>query len=146
MKISDREILEMNDDEQGLFTISVVAGILGEHPETLRVWERNGLIEPDRTKYQRLYTNNDIARLKFIKYLIDEKGFNVASVSHLLKMYPCYYRGVICNGGGYIGNDNINNSKPCWKKNGAYCLKITDKSEMCCCCKRNKDKINKEDN
>ena len=62
----------MFDEDQGLYTIGTVAELLGEHPETLRVWERNDLIRPDRTGYQRKYSGNDVRRLKFIKYLMNE--------------------------------------------------------------------------
>lgn len=126
----------MLDDNQSLYSISVIADLIGEHPETLRVWERNRLIQPDRSSYQRRYTNNDLRRLQFIKYMIDEKGFNVASLNHLLSMYPCWYR-VNC-GGGKNNTADINQNKPCWKSRDTYCVKVTDKADMCCCCKRDK--------
>lgn len=123
----------MIDDNKALYSISVVADIIGEHPETLRVWERNGLIKPDRTQYQRKYTNNDLKRLQFIKYLIDEKGFNIASINHLLQMYPCWYK-IRCSGGMEKGQKGANTSRPCWKKLGTYCFKVTDKADLCCSC------------
>lgn len=56
----------MFDEDQGLYTIGTVSELLEEHPETLRVWERNDLIRPDRKGYQRKYSNNDVLRLKFV--------------------------------------------------------------------------------
>jgi MerR family transcriptional regulator/heat shock protein HspR len=64
----------MFDDDKGLYTIGTVSKLIGEHPETLRVWERNGLLQPDREGYQRKYSNNDLRRLKFIIYLMHEKA------------------------------------------------------------------------
>ena len=132
------------DEERGLYPISVIADIIGEHPETLRVWERNGLITPDRSGYQRRYSAGDMKRLQFIKYMIDEKGFNVASLSHLLNMYPCWYK-VGCKGGMKKGCKGINSTRPCWKEQDTYCIKVADKADMCCCCIRedNKDNNNK---
>lgn len=130
------------DDNKALYSISVIAELINEHPETLRVWERNGLIQPDRSGYQRRYSNNDIKRLNFIKHLIDDKGFNVASCYHVLNMYPCWYN-INCEGGKNESYEDINQYKPCWKKKDTYCIKISDKSEMCCCCKK-LEKINKQ--
>ena len=72
--------------------------MIGEHPETLRVWERNDLLRPDREGYQRKYSNNDVKRLKFIKYLMHEKGLNIAGVKQLTSMYSCWYKRN-CKGG-----------------------------------------------
>ena len=88
----------MTKDDKALYPIGEIAELIGEHPETLRVWEKCGLIRPDRSGYQRRYSRNDLLRLSFIKYLIDEKGFNTASVKHLLLMYPCWYK-IGCEGG-----------------------------------------------
>lgn len=130
-------VIKMFNDDKSLYSIGVVADILGEHPETLRVWEKNGLIKPDRSSYQRKYTTNDIKRLQFIKYLIDEKGFNVASLAHLISMYPCYYNYNCLGGDKPCNNKKVNTHKPCWKSQGCYCVKIYDKSDMCCMCKKN---------
>ena len=121
----------MFSDDEALYTIGTVSKIIGEHPETLRVWERNNLIKPERTGYQRKYNNNDVKRLKFIKYMIDEKGLNIAGVKQITSMYSCWYKRN-CNGGAYKNSvTSINESKPCWKNEGTYCLIATDKAELC---------------
>ena len=124
----------MMDENRSLYTIGVVADLIGEHPETLRVWERNNLVQPDRSRYQRRYSNNDIKRLKFIKFLLDVKGLNIAGVRQLTSMYPCWYR-ENCGGGGKPGGGQaVNHTKPCWKMENAYCIRASDKSEMCGAC------------
>lgn len=124
----------MFDEDKGLYTIGTVAQLIGEHPETLRVWEKNNLLRPDREGYQRKYSNNDLKRLKFIKYLIDEKGLNIAGVKHLTSMYSCWYK-QNCKGGAYKNaSKDVNESKQCWKMEGTYCLLATDKAEMCNSC------------
>lgn len=124
----------MLDDEKGLYTIGTVAELLREHPETLRVWERNGLICPDRNGYQRKYSNNDLKRLRFIKYLMDGKGLNIAGVRQVVSMYSCWYQRFCRGGAARNSKIPVNESKPCWKEEGTFCLKPSDKSEICSSC------------
>lgn len=124
----------MFDEDTAVYTIGTVARFICEHPETLRVWEKNDLIKPDRRSYQRKYTNNDLKRLKFIKYLLDEKGLNLAGAKHIISMYPCWYN-KDCKGGALKNSSAmVNESKLCWKKENTYCLIISDKSEICNSC------------
>lgn len=68
-----------------LIFISTAARMLGMHPQTLRKYERLGLIQPARTLgSMRLYSRDEIARLKFIKRLVDDRGVNLAGVQQLL--------------------------------------------------------------
>jgi MerR family transcriptional regulator/heat shock protein HspR len=121
-------------EDQGVYTIGTVARLLKEHPETLRVWERHGLIRPDRRSYQRKYSNQDLKRLAFIKHLLDDKGLNLAGVKHIISMYPCWYK-KNCSGGARKNSSvRVNESKACWKQEGTYCLVAGDKAEMCSSC------------
>jgi MerR family transcriptional regulator/heat shock protein HspR len=52
--------------DKSLYAIGVVSEILDVHPETIRVWERRGLIQPSRRGGKRLYSDNDLKRLRFI--------------------------------------------------------------------------------
>lgn len=124
----------MFDEDQGLYTIGTVAELIGEHPETLRVWERNDLLRPNREGFQRKYSTNDVKRLTFIKRLMDEKGLNIAGVKQVTSMYSCWYKRN-CSGGATRNSPTpVNESKPCWKMEGTYCLVASDKSEMCNSC------------
>ena len=68
-----------------LIFISMAARQLGMHPQTLRKYERLGLIEPTRTiGSMRLYSHEQIQRLRLIKRLVDEFGINLAGVQQLL--------------------------------------------------------------
>jgi MerR family transcriptional regulator/heat shock protein HspR len=71
---------------QGLYIISVAAQILEMHPQTLRKYERVGFIEPPRLGTLRLYSEDDIARLRLIKYLVDELGLNLSGVQLALRL------------------------------------------------------------
>jgi MerR family transcriptional regulator, heat shock protein HspR len=75
----------MDDDD--LFFISMAARHLGMHPQTLRKYERLGLVRPTRTIGSvRVYTRDEIERLRAIKYLVDELGINLAGVQRLLSV------------------------------------------------------------
>lgn len=69
------------------FVISVATVMVGVHPQTLRQYERVGLIEPKRTSgRQRLYSQADIDRLRQVQRLVNELGVNLAGVDIILRM------------------------------------------------------------
>jgi MerR family transcriptional regulator/heat shock protein HspR len=73
--------------EQDLYFISVAARMLGMHPQTLRKYERLGLVQPTRTiGSMRLYSRDELERLKLIKRLVDDAGINLAGVQRLLSI------------------------------------------------------------
>jgi MerR family transcriptional regulator, heat shock protein HspR len=75
------------EDEADVFFISVAAQMLGMHPQTLRKYERLGLVQPTRTiGSMRLYSREELERLRLIKYLVDEAGINLAGVQRLLSI------------------------------------------------------------
>jgi MerR family transcriptional regulator/heat shock protein HspR len=75
------------DVEQDLFFISMAARMLGMHPQTLRKYERLGLITPSRTiGSMRVYSRDELDRLRLIKHLVDEAGINLAGVQRLLSI------------------------------------------------------------
>ncbi len=70
-----------------LFLISVAARMLGMHPQTLRKYERLGLVQPNRTiGSMRLYSRGELERLRLIKRLVDDGGINLAGVQRLLSI------------------------------------------------------------
>ena len=64
----------------------VASMLTGMHPQTLRKYERAGLLEPSRCKKLRMYSDEDIARLRTIKHLVDNVGLNLAGVRVALKV------------------------------------------------------------
>lgn len=70
-----------------VFVISVAARLLEMHPQTLRKYEREGLIEPSRTTGNlRLYSDRDIERLRQVKYLVEVRKLNLAGVQLALEL------------------------------------------------------------
>ncbi len=73
-------------DDRALFVISVAAELAGVHPQTLRIYERKGLIDPARTRGgSRRYSHDDLDRLERIAQLTDE-GLNLAGVKRVLEL------------------------------------------------------------
>jgi MerR family transcriptional regulator/heat shock protein HspR len=74
------------DDKRGVFMISVAAELAHMHPQTLRMYEARGLIEPQRSaKNTRLYSQRDVERLRHIQRLTSS-GLNLAGVEIVLEM------------------------------------------------------------
>jgi MerR family transcriptional regulator/heat shock protein HspR len=74
------------DPDMPLFGIGVVAKLLGLHEQTLRLYERKGLVEPKRASGQmRLYSQHDLERLEFVCYLTHEMGVTAQGVRLLLE-------------------------------------------------------------
>jgi MerR family transcriptional regulator/heat shock protein HspR len=74
------------DDYEPCYVISVAARMLGIHAQTLRYYERLGLIEPSRSQGRvRLYSKRDIDRLRQVKTLMNELGVNLAGVEVILR-------------------------------------------------------------
>jgi MerR family transcriptional regulator/heat shock protein HspR len=94
--------------QQELFFISVASEMLGMHPQTLRKYERLGLIQPSRTiGSMRLYSRGEIDRLRLIKHLVEEAGINLAGVQRLLligevvqRIRPLMDEGALATGAG----------------------------------------------
>lgn len=73
---------------EGLYIISVAARILSMHPQTLRKYERVGLVRPSRTVGMlRLYSEEDIIKLRVIKRLVDELRLNLAGVEMAMAVF-----------------------------------------------------------
>src|ERR1700682_1269756 len=75
------------ETDRGVFMISVAAELAQMHPQTLRVYEARGLIEPQRSpKGTRLYSQEDVERLRRIQEMTAELGLNLAGVERVLRL------------------------------------------------------------
>ena len=75
------------DSDRGVFMISVAAELAEMHPQTLRMYEARGLITPKRSpKNTRLYSQDDVERLRRIQRMTAEEGLNLAGVETVLEM------------------------------------------------------------
>ena len=81
-----RERIDVSiDSDRGVFMISVAAELAHMHPQTLRMYEARGLIQPQRSpKNTRLYSQRDVERLRRIQRMTSEQGLNLAGVETVL--------------------------------------------------------------
>lgn len=121
-----------------VFPIGIVSELLGVHPETVRVWEKHGLVAPKRRSGKRFYSETDLKRLRFVQRLIAE-GLNLPAICHYLLLYPCW-RLDDCP-------DCMQRSeiavcaKPCWKEEGTYC-QVSGAEDTCLSCELYKERNN----
>jgi MerR family transcriptional regulator/heat shock protein HspR len=79
----------MNEEreDRAVYIISVAAELAGMHPQTLRIYERKGLVRPARTSGNtRRYSDRDIERLRMIQQLTQEEGINLAGVRMIVEL------------------------------------------------------------
>lgn len=72
--------------DEPVYVISVAARLADVHPQTLRIYERKGLISPQRVRNRRRYSEADIERCRLIQELTQERGVNLAGVKMILEM------------------------------------------------------------
>ena len=78
------------DYNQPLFTIGIVASMIGVTQTTLRIWEKKGLIKPQRLGKNRYYSYCDLDRLKKIHHLLQEKRMNIVGVKTIINREECW--------------------------------------------------------
>jgi MerR family transcriptional regulator/heat shock protein HspR len=75
------------DERDAVYTMAVASRLTGMHPQTLRKYERAGLLRPSRVNgNQRLYSEADLQRLLRIQYLVESRGLNIAGLEMTLAM------------------------------------------------------------
>src|SRR6266852_9657382 len=80
-------MLVMATGRRPVYVISIAASLAGCHPRTLRIYEEEGLLDPVRTDTNiRLYSDDDLERVRVIRYLTQVRGVNLAGVKLLLHM------------------------------------------------------------
>ncbi len=82
--------IQKNHHDQPLFTIGIVADMIGVTQTTLRIWEKKGLIKPQRRGKNRYYSYHDLGKLKEIHHLLQVKKMNIAGVRNLLEREQCW--------------------------------------------------------
>ncbi|GBE05197.1 MAG TPA: MerR family transcriptional regulator [Nitrospirae bacterium] len=76
----------MEDKRRPLFMISVVCGMFDIHPQTLRIYEKEGLLHPQRVGRSRMYSQEDLERIRMILNLTRDFGVNRSGVDIILRM------------------------------------------------------------
>jgi len=107
-----------------MYSIGVVAGRLNVSVETIRLYEREGLIIPQKTKAgHRRFSEHDIDRLECIREMLTKKGMNLEGVRRVMAMIPCWRIHPECSAEDYADCPALNNSAlPCWVLEGKPAL------------------------
>jgi len=123
-----------------LFPIGVVSELLNVHPETVRVWERYGVVKPQRRSGKRFYSETDLKRLRFIQRLIAEE-LNLPAIRHYLRLYPCWQLDG-CPACMHRSELAVC-AKPCWKEEETYC-QVSGDDDTCSNCEFRKESMKDE--
>lgn len=75
---------------KGVYPIGVAAELLQVHPRTLRIYEQEELIKPERRNGRRYYSEEDVEYIRCIRKLIHEDGINLTGVKRLMEIAPCW--------------------------------------------------------
>lgn len=120
-----------NLDQRALYTIGVAAELIGTTDQTLRLYEKHGLIKPDRRGKNRFFSNNDIKWMRCIRDLIHTEKISIEGIKRLLDYAPCWEIRRCPT--------NIKNScsafkepnKPCWEITKGSCSENSKDCDHC---------------
>ena len=130
------EFVDVNDKKDlPLYTIGIVSDLIGTTNQTLRLYEKHGLVKPFRKNKNRFYSENDIRWLLCLRVLIHKKKISIEGIKKLLEYAPCWEITacpdnirIEC----YAYKNNIKNIKPCWELNQMACkYKPTNTCDDC---------------
>lgn len=110
-----------------LYPIGIVAELLGTTDQTLRLYEKHGLIKPARKNKNRYYSENDVKWLKCIRELIHHRKISIEGIKKLLEYAPCWEITECSNERREKCSASIDKTKPCWELNRMICNKETGK-------------------
>lgn len=121
---------ELNEDEKKsmpLYSIGVVSELIGTTDQTLRLYEKHGLIKPARRNKNRFYSENDIKWLRCIRDLIHVKKISIEGIKKLLEYAPCWDITSCPETRKNTCSAFINKAKDCWELNRMFCNKEAGK-------------------
>lgn len=130
MKIKKDTAKGLSEEEKKslpLYPIGVVAEILGTTDQTLRLYEKHGLIKPSRRNKNRYYSENDIKWLQCVRELIHEKKISIEGIKKLLEYAPCWEITQCSEEKRKNCSAFVDRSKPCWELNRMICQKNSGK-------------------
>ena len=114
-----------------LYSIGVVSELLDVHPETIRLWEKAGIVQPpQRRSGKRFYSEKDYKRLQFV-HMLAQEGLTVRAILYYLRLYPCW-KAADCPGCLHSSDKNAS-AKPCWQEAGTYC-QVANSENPCASC------------
>ena len=110
-----------NKQDKPLYPISIVAELLGISKQTLRVYEKDGLVNPARRNSHRYYSENDIQWIHCMRDLIHNKKISIEGIKRLFDYAPCWELSKCSKDIQEKCSAYIDKTKPCWKLNRMRC-------------------------
>jgi len=123
----NKDFTEEEKKSLPLYPIGIVAELLGTTDQTLRLYEKHGLIKPARKNKNRYYSENDVKWLKCIRELIHSKKISIEGIKKLLEYAPCWEITECSEERRTKCSASIDKAKPCWELNRMICNKETGK-------------------
>lgn len=120
-------------DKKGLplYTIGIVSELVGTTNQTLRLYEKHGLVAPNRKNKNRFYSENDIRWLLCLRVLIHKKKISIEGIKKLLEYAPCWEITGCPENLRSECRAFKNNTKPCWEINQMVCKRKAQTCDEC---------------
>ena len=122
-----KELTEEEKKEMALYPIGIVAELIGTTDQTLRLYEKHGLLKPARRNKNRFYSENDIKWLRCLRELIHTKKISIEGIKKLLEYAPCWEITVCSEERKNKCSAYIDKTKPCWELNRMICNRESGK-------------------
>jgi len=107
--------------ERPLYPISIAAELVGATDQTLRLYEKHGLIKPARRNNNRYFSDNDVKWLRCVRALIHEKKISIEGVKRLLEYAPCWEIKECPEDRRAACSAYVDRTRPCWELTRARC-------------------------
>lgn len=123
---------DLTDEEKKstpLYPIGIVAELIGTTDQTLRLYEKHGLIKPARRNKNRYYSENDIKWIRCLRDLIHNQKISIEGIKKLLDYAPCWDITRCSEQQRSKCSAYIDHTKPCWELNRAICN--TESGKLC---------------
>lgn len=124
-----KELSEQEKKEIPLYPIGIVAELIGTTDQTLRLYEKHGLIRPSRRNKNRYYSENDIKWLRCVRELIHKKKISIEGIKRLLDYAPCWEITECSEDRRNKCSAYIDRTKACWELNRLICNR--EDGKMC---------------
>lgn len=119
---------DLNEEEKKsipLYPIGIVAELIGTTDQTLRLYEKHGLIKPSRRNKIRFYSENDLKWIRCLRDLIHIKKISIEGIKKLLEYAPCWEITECSEERKSTCSAFIDKTKPCWELNRMICNRET---------------------
>jgi MerR family transcriptional regulator/heat shock protein HspR len=122
-----KEQTEEEKKDMPLYPIGIVAELIGTTDQTLRLYEKHGLLKPARRNKNRFYSENDIKWLRCLRDLIHNKKISIEGIKKLLEYAPCWEITMCSDESKSKCSAYIDRTKPCWELNRMICNRESGK-------------------